>query len=110
VDLSQLTSITSGYAQIRIILRDSNFAFFTGYDDETTPQPINGVAIGDSYNYLGMCEDKIYTNGNYPTVVFYVPFNTPDHKHNIGAYNIGLSNNNVVDTPIFVDPAVTNDG
>jgi hypothetical protein len=111
VDLRNVSTTATGYAELRVVLRDRNYSFFVGPDTESTPKTIYGVGIGGVTNPLQMCgAQTINSTQRFKVVVFYVKFNTGSGSPITSSYNIGLTNLNAVDTPIFVDPAVTNDG
>lgn len=111
VDLTQTTGIPkSGWAEIRIILRDNNLHFPKPPLTDSNNNVINGVALGEAGNPLGMCDANTYTSKKYSEAVFFVPLQTPNLKSNVGPYNILLSTDNAVDTPISIDPEVGNNG
>jgi hypothetical protein len=99
VDLREIS--TSGkYAQIRVVLRDHNYGFYS-----------KGVWYADPNNKLGFCGANLVAK-THQSAIFYVKmYAIPNPPVDItGSFNIGLYAKAFPTTPFFIDPDIENNG
>jgi hypothetical protein len=114
VDLTEITPAGNKYAAIRIVLRDPNNYTFYDEPDRSGKRGIHGVGYSKPnyppYNPLGFCGAHLETK-KFTSAVFYVKMKAKTgKKYELGSFNFGLVPVRPNDTPIFVDPKVSNNG
>jgi hypothetical protein len=99
---------TTYYVEVRVILQDSDFKFYSGSEDK-----IWAIAVGD--NNLGQC--GLLKDKKSGAAVFFIPFKKVYDDatgkavgRSDGSYNIGLVPIKATETPFFIDPHIGDSG
>jgi hypothetical protein len=103
VNLTSISPVNGAYAEIRVVLKDTDYSFLNGTG-------VPGVELSSPGNPMGFCGARPGKNPPPNAAVFFVPMNTTSKAPAFGEFMIALVPTKHPDMIVFIDPCVENDG